>query len=279
MSAVGHEEPRINDPAPRGVLAAARLAQNLSIAEVAEQLKLSERQVEALEAGAYDKLPGPVFVRGFIRNYARLLNLDPDRVLASVNADLPVSAAHHETPHSVDIPFPSPVMRRWPKYAITGSAVLAGLVAYEFYWGEPPTVTVVRPIAPPVAPMPVVAPAALNAVPDGASSEQPAAQPSPETPEAAPPADMPQPEAQPKRAEGELHLRFERDSWVEIRDGDGRIVFTRLNPAGTERRVSGKPPFKLIVGNARGVRLTYNERPLDLGRYVLKDDVARFTLE
>ncbi len=64
--------------APGAALAAAREALNLSVAEVARQLKLSVSQIEALEAGAYEKLPGPVFVRGFIRNYARLLRLDPE---------------------------------------------------------------------------------------------------------------------------------------------------------------------------------------------------------
>ncbi len=291
MSTVGNEEPRINDPAPRSALAVARRAQNLSVSEVARQLRLSERQVEALEAGAFDKLPGAVFVRGFIRNYARLLNLDPDRVLASLNPDLPVAAARYERPHSQDIPFPAPVARRWAKYAIAASAVVAGLLAYELYLDERPFVTVTRRTAPPVAAVPIAAPAGQdvvqvasgtstiqNATPEPASSDQSAARPSRETAEAASPAALPLSEVQPGPEEGELHLVFEKDSWIEIRDRDGKMIFTQLNRSGTERRVKGRPPFTLVVGNARGVRLTYNGRPINLERHI-KLSVARLTVE
>src|SRR5690348_14709964 len=66
---------------PGARLAEARQAQNLAPADVARQLKLSVWQVEALEAGLYQQLPGPVFVRGFIRNYARIVKLDPEELL------------------------------------------------------------------------------------------------------------------------------------------------------------------------------------------------------
>src|SRR5262245_2872697 len=68
------------------LLGAAREAQNLTVAEVARHLKLSVHQVEALEAGEYHRLPGPVFVRGFIRNYARLLKIDPEQLLSAAES-------------------------------------------------------------------------------------------------------------------------------------------------------------------------------------------------
>ena len=70
-------------PAP-GVLAAARNAAGMTLADAARNLKLSPRQVEALESGDYARLPGPVFVRGFIRNYARLLKIDAAPLLAEI---------------------------------------------------------------------------------------------------------------------------------------------------------------------------------------------------
>jgi cytoskeleton protein RodZ len=63
-------------------LKAAREAAGLSVDAVAQQLKLAQRQVQALEDDAYQQLPGRTFVRGFARNYARLVHLDPDGVLA-----------------------------------------------------------------------------------------------------------------------------------------------------------------------------------------------------
>ncbi len=67
-------------------LAAAREAQGQSIEDVVRHTKLSRRQVMALESDAYGQLPGPVFVRGFMRNYARHLQLDPAPLLAALDA-------------------------------------------------------------------------------------------------------------------------------------------------------------------------------------------------
>ena len=73
-------------------------------------------------------------------------------------------------------------------------------------------------------------------------------------------------------------LKFEGPSWVEIRGHDGKALISQLNPAGSERTVDGKPPFKLIIGNASQVRLSYADRQIDLAPHV-KVEVARFTLD
>src|SRR5439155_26246598 len=63
-------------------LRAAREALGLSQDAVAQQLKLAPRQVRAIEEDDYARLPGRTFVRGFVRNYARLVHLDPGAVVA-----------------------------------------------------------------------------------------------------------------------------------------------------------------------------------------------------
>ena len=75
-----------------------------------------------------------------------------------------------------------------------------------------------------------------------------------------------------------IQLEFQRESWVEIKDGGGRTLLSQLNPAGTQKVVAGAPPFSVIIGNAANVRVTYNDAPFDLRPYV-KIEVARFTLE
>lgn len=288
MNVTENEKLRTEGAAPGVALRAARAAQNLSVADVARQLKLSVSQVEALEAGAFDRLPGPVFVRGFIRNYARLLKVDPDGILRLVESSLAAPQAHDEKPPAPDIPYPTAVVRRWPKYVLAALLVTAGLVAYEFYWSEPPSVPAARPVADPgaVVPLPAVpaqevAPAAgTAAAPPAAQEAGPADKPMQPASDAGKPspAASSQADAQPQPGEAEVRLVFDDDSWVQIRDRSGKAIFSRLNPGGTEQRVSGNPPFTLVVGNARGVRLTYNERPVDLERYI-KVDVARFTIE
>jgi cytoskeleton protein RodZ len=75
-----------------------------------------------------------------------------------------------------------------------------------------------------------------------------------------------------------IRMRFERESWVEIKDGDGKKLISQLNPAGSEQAIEGRPPFELIIGNAQHVRLSYDDRSVDLAPHV-KVEVARFTLE
>ncbi len=61
---------------PGESLRKAREQQGVAISEVAETLKITETYVRALESNDFDELPQSAFVRGYIRNYARLLNLD-----------------------------------------------------------------------------------------------------------------------------------------------------------------------------------------------------------
>jgi cytoskeleton protein RodZ len=285
--------------APGRLLGEARQSQNLSVADVARQLKLSLNQVEALEAGDYVKLPGPVFVRGFIRNYARLLKLDSEQLVNSASKRLPHDEERPAAPPSYDIPFPNVAPRRWPVYAAAIAAVLAALAAYEFYFSETQT-AVTRPVA-----VPTPAPAAQPAVPESApvapaiGAGQVAPQTAPPGAGAAPGAQdappaagrsgaqdpppaakgaMQHQESLPGRREREVRMVFDQESWVEIRDRSGKAIFSRLNRRGTEQRVNGQPPLAVVVGNSHGVRLTYDEQPVDLGRHT-KIDVARFNLE
>jgi cytoskeleton protein RodZ len=75
-----------------------------------------------------------------------------------------------------------------------------------------------------------------------------------------------------------IHFHFAGDSWVEIRDASGKVLYQRLNPAGSDADVAARPPVDVIVGNAPEVRMTYDgaDFPLEPHTNVA---VARFTLE
>jgi cytoskeleton protein RodZ len=70
------------------MLRAAREARGEALTDAAHALKLSARQIEAMEMDRYDLLPGPAFVRGFLRNYARYLGVDAEAMLAALSHDL-----------------------------------------------------------------------------------------------------------------------------------------------------------------------------------------------
>jgi cytoskeleton protein RodZ len=272
--------------APSLQLSQAREAQNLTTADVARRLKLSVWQVEALESGQYEQLPGPTFVRGFIRNYARLLNLDPEELARAVTDLLPAPAPRPESPRSRDIPFPVAGPRRWPRYAAAAAVVVALLAGYEFYFDEgtdtvvPPT----REVAALPAPQEPQRAAPADKPREVVQAAQPAVAAARPPQEAAATSAKVAPSPSPTR-EGathpdarELTFVFDEESWVEIRDRNDQTIHSNLNPAGTTRRVRGLPPLHIVVGNAQGVRMTYNGREIDLARHT-KIDVARLTLE
>ncbi|MDP3607829.1 MAG: DUF4115 domain-containing protein [Methylophilus sp.] len=72
-----------------GALKAAREKQKLSVQDVANQLRLGVKQVDALESDRYDKLPQPSIVRGFIRNYAKLLKIDAAPIIEAYSILVP----------------------------------------------------------------------------------------------------------------------------------------------------------------------------------------------
>ncbi|OWY37770.1 XRE family transcriptional regulator [Xenophilus sp. AP218F] len=81
-----------NSPTSLGVgarLKAAREAADMSLGEVADRLKLSMRQLSAIESDDFKSLPGATFVRGFVRNYAKFLGLDPEPLMHALDQQFP----------------------------------------------------------------------------------------------------------------------------------------------------------------------------------------------
>ena len=276
---------------PGSQLRAGREACGLGVVDVARQLKLSPWQIEALEADDYARLPGTVFVRGFIRNYARLIKLDPAHLLEHAEGQMPPPIARPAPalPPSAEIPFPSGRKLNWHKYAIAALVLLVPVVVFEFYRDDAAEVTVKsrQVVLPPsqavaeiktgetiAAPQePAVSEAVAAAMPAAKSAKQTGKNEAEPPPLATRTATM-----EHKPGEHLVKLRFERESWVEIRDRSGHKIFSQLNPAGTEQAVSGQPPLTLVVGNAAGVQLIHNDQPVDLSPHI-KVDVARLTLE
>ncbi len=279
-------EPAIEAPSEPTIgqtLAAAREAHNLSLTDVANRLKLSVLQVQALEQGKYERLPGTVFVRGFARNYARLLNLDADATVRAIDAQLPRVSEQGKAATEANIPMPARNAGRWPILAGIAAAVFLGAALVDVLWPESPSspTDVAPSTAPPpagdapVTPVPATPPA--TGTPAIASATlQTAAVASAETRGAAAVAATPQAAA----AAGGRTVRFVFDqaSWVQMRDASGKAVLEGLFPAGASREISAAPPLTLVIGNAPGVRLTYADRAVDLAPNT-RDAVARLKLE
>jgi cytoskeleton protein RodZ len=261
-------------------LAHARAALGFSIADVAQQLKFSARQIEALEQGRFEQLPTGTFARGMVRAYARLLKLDPEPLVQRIagrvaTADNATVAASVRRP----IPIIDPARRTNLIYAALSLAILAVIGGVVFEWQRERSGAARLTFVPAAAqaPVPVVeAPVASAVVSPNLS---PVASAEPLRPvEASPAQDAPKPPAAPVAGSRRIVMKFENESWVEIRNRDGKVLTSQLNPRGTEQVVEGRPPFSLIIGNAQYVRLSYDDRPIDLAPHV-KVEVARFTLD
>ena len=214
--------------------------------------------------------------------------LDPGEVLRAAGDSLPQPEARRDAPPSQDIPFPSQEAPRWPFYAGAAAVIVVALAVYEFYWDEPEAKTT-QPaaVASTSAAVPAKSASATVPAPLSGGEAQAVREPSVTTVEAAPnvpapavaaAAVSPPDAARPSRpGERLVRLDFDDESWVEIRDRNERVIFSQLNRPGTQQLVHGLPPFSIVVGNAHGVRLIYDDRPVDLTLHT-KIDVARLIL-
>jgi len=273
----------------------AREARGLALSEVAQQLKFAPRQLEALEQDRFDLLPGGTFVRGMVRNYARLLHIDPEPLVRRIADRFEAPDANNlAVRYSQPVPFSDSARRSTFVYLGLSVAVLAlgAGVAYQWYHerGRPAlmasapalskaqTRPAVKP-APPPAPPPRIAvpsrPKASEKVVEAKPPVAPQAQAEAAVEKVA--ISRPLPVAKVPPGVHRLVFRCDEDAWLEVRDANERALVSSLNRKGAERIVQARGPLNLVVGNARNVRLTDNDQPVDLGPFI-KVETARFTL-
>ncbi len=278
-------------------------------------LHLPAVTVAAIEADDYAALPGPVFVQGYLRNYARLLNLDEEAVLGTLRGGRPADSAR------------APRVRNNGREEIRSSHFAVRLVSWlialsvagllYLWWlspvdlsgllamrpGSPPgeskpaapsqtpsgKVSIPLPLpAAPTPPKPEPGPAEVKPNTSAPSAPAPQrAEPAPapdarvsaaaaEKPPAAPPAPTETPTQAPS-GQGVV-LEFSDTAWVDVRDATNSFHIRGDMRKGERRELGGTPPYKLVLGNARAVQVTVNGEPFDL-KSRSKGNVARFTLD
>ena len=295
-------------------LQAGRIACNLSIEDVSRQLRLSAKQVEALEKEDFGKLPTGTFLRGFIRNYANLVKLDPKPMLRALPSPTPAITAHttlNTAQPQRTTSFSS--SRAWDRrnYRNGGNqnglykvvaAVLFLLVIYGLYhsinWSQVPfigngpekemghseetnvtngqsTIELQLPISPAnSSDAQNISNHPIQAIDAEVHQKQKHFSSVESLSEAVS-------SSSPVGSDlGTLYFKFTNDSWVEVKDQAKTVVFKQNNFAGTKQVVSGKRPLSLVISNAEQVDLTYNGRTIDLVPYTNENEgTARLTLE
>ena len=255
-----------------GQLRAAREAAGLAVSDIAEVLRFSAHQIEALERDDYAHLAGSTLVRGMVRGYAKLLKIKPEPLLAALDGEVKPTLSDVRAPSNIGVAEKATTVTRFSRGAIIAVgifAVLFALVAGYVYVmsDELPANTVT--LAPDT---PTASAATAIAVPQqttaGTQSTGALAAPMPV-------ADTALPTVAPSNV---LVMDFDGLSWVEIADASQSIVFRGEFPKGTHRVVDGKPPFQVWIGRASVVRVSFGDRIIDLKPHS-RDNVARLTVE
>jgi cytoskeleton protein RodZ len=310
-----HQKSTARDTGPGERLQQARLKQRLTPEDIAKTLRLSPKQIIALESDDYERLPGPTYVRGYLRAYAQLLGLPGSEIVENYNRFAAPATSEPEAPSAAPPPQLTSSDHKMQIATLVVAVAVVGLAA-AWWFGRakeqsvataPSQPTVLQPTTAPgeteatMPPQPIaesatpVLPAAAPATAQSPALVPPPVVPpdtarpaAPQVPAAA--AAKPQPPAETKVAQppvtapaqpasqpkARLVLQTTAESWADVRDANNRLLYETL-PAGRTIILEGTPPFSVFLGNTDGVRIEYNGRPYDAGPY-RRGPTARFTL-
>ncbi len=317
---------------PGELLRLAREKRDWSQAEVARKLNLTVSSLNHVETGAFDKLPGHTFARGYIRAYAKLMELDQAALVEAFDRYTGTHAKGSDVHSLGRIEEPS----RLSHNILRGVSLLLllAVVGGGFVWwqdqgslrgkdlssialehvevesadgttqihplDEPEDQAVSAAQQPESAPLPLAqgtdeqqaastgqaaatdTPAAGSAPVTGTATPQPApanATPVASAPAAAAPATSAaaaEPAAVPAGS-GKVAIEFVADCWTQGSDGNGKVLFSGIKRKGDNLELTGKPPFAVRLGFARGAKVSYNGQAVDVAPFT-SGETARLKL-
>lgn len=296
------ERPVVNGPGRH--LREAREARKLTPGQVAAQLRLQTRIIEALESDDYSTLPGSTFVQGYLRSYSRLLGLPENNIvaLAPLESVVVPSLVSSITEGESEVS-----SRDLPIRMVSFLILLVAVVGLGWWLSQH------EPMPANVSPQAVQTPGSEQGLllPDENESRQGDAAPvsnegevgaadeavaeasaagpdegataQPAVTVVAPPvaSRVQEPVAPPALTaampQSLLELEYQADSWSEISDAAGRRLAYGLIPAGKHLTLHGEAPFKVFLGYASGVTVYYNGELYDHTPFQ-SGDMARFRL-
>lgn len=246
-------------------LKAARAKQNISLRQVADVTHISFRHLESLEEGYYDRLPGGVYNRAFLRSYGEFLGLDTKSLLESYDRETtpPSKPTKPKILQTYQIKRGIPPVGLWIIMlivAITGLFFGRRVISFLFS----------SYLSAPSGPQPSAvtskvtgareSPAILSDIPRHADTASPV--PATQIPPPGPTNSSATANPVPELAGGKIRLQFQviDKCWVSVdRDGN-RVLVKELKP-GDNPSFAAEQRFFIILGNAGGVRLTLNGKP------------------
>ena len=255
-----------NHTTPEGVdscgarLRAARELAGMSREQVSARLKMPVRVIEALETDDWARIGAPVFVRGQLRSYARLMHIDLEAELVQAQVGPvapPELVSHTHTPryrHMFE-----QATRRAMYIAITAVIAVPVWLATKPHLSNTPHVESLEVPVEMASGTPEQSEATPRRTPliasMGAIRSTPAQRP----------------------AEPALSLAFEGESWVQVFAPDGSSLEQGLLANGDRRSYAEGEVGRVVLGNISAVDVLSNGKPVDLAPFS-RANVARFTL-
>lgn len=218
-------------------LKAARERLGMTTAVAAQKLHMRAMFVDAIEREDWKTIGEPVYIRGFIRNYARLVGLDPQGCVSAFAAsDFAENAAAEA---AVEIELPPRRQFRYP-WLLAGMSAIAIFLVIKVAW------TMATPGA---AGHNELRPPQASALTAGAANSQPVLLPGTDA------------AATPSQGGVDLRLELTQSCWLSVNVDGKRVVYATL-PAGTVKDFHGVREITLRAGNAGGVMATIDGQHL-----------------
>ena len=273
------------------VLSEARKAQNFTIDDISKHLKIPVHTLTEIEANNLDALPPPTFTQGYIRVYAKFLEISEDAVLDRYNAAVPHENSTDLKPRS-NLPgeasSQSPLVK-----LITVLLILAGITAVVYgsfqYYQEKADVMEgeLEARAPSFTGSSLDSPTEVLTVeePEGTDSvdiitdteedlddSASLAETGDSVVDIAEPEEVETVEAVPET--DTLEIYADEGSWMEVRDASRTRLFYNMVPVRGSKVLTGEAPFRISLGNARTTRLVVNGVEVDISEYIRSNNTA-----
>jgi cytoskeleton protein RodZ len=260
-----------------GLLRQARMAKGLHIAALATSIKVAPRKLELLESDRLDELPGATFTRALAQTVCRSLKIDAAPVLALLPQ--PADQGLSQMSLGLNAPFRDRPGRRVPREmqflkspVLLGAAVLA--IASVLLYMLPPgwisdasqgSATRAEPVLMAPIPMPAVVSASMPMpVPVPVPAASAVIEAAQAASEPAMVASLPAEAPAPAQVTGVLLLRTSAESWVEVIDGHGRPLISRMLQPGETVGLDGASPLRVKIGNASATQVSFKGKVIDL---------------
>ena len=272
------EESAINQAAQElgALLKTKRTEKNIAIGEVAERLKFSAKQIESLESGDYKGLPEPIFVKGFIKTYARFLGLDADQIVALLNEAFPsqvtavtsTPAAESQNGLNFQDQKKSKSFPKWLPLLVVAAAVVGAVYLWQSKSSEQTRQQEKSTLEVGDVAQPQLATDNVQVVPMNASAAS-----------ASTPANASAPMAASAAvANGGIQIKVRYRSNLIVTDADGTPLHSGIVASNSSHEFKGKAPYQVRIGYATGSEISFNGQAVDLKNHFVDGKTVALTV-